>query len=207
MVFISGLDWSGDFGYPGKKPDSGFVVAICSASRGDLEEVHLGLERVRRALGFDQGHVFHHKNTQPKHRDMFFESIQQLQVMVTCGYVDLKTRLPIAVRCKTGGEEIRRAIVATAMQLPPEFVANGTLIVDMNRGEKGFIRSLKHDLRTAGNRESRKGFSRVNARPDHRDDSGLIQVADMFAGRLNKTQGKFDWNGNTRLQVWRLNEI
>ncbi|MGN6483689.1 MAG: DUF3800 domain-containing protein, partial [Thermomicrobiales bacterium] len=65
------------------------------------------------------------------------------------------------------------------------------MLVDQRRDEKNFIGHLRRDLRAVTNEMGIAGFAKIAPRPDHRDDTQMIQIADMFAGDVRRNRGSF----------------
>lgn len=80
-------------------------------------------------------------------------------------------------------------ILDTVQAMDRTYIDHGILLVDQRRGERAFMEKLKKDLRASAGSRGNADFSKIAARPDHRDDTQLIQIADMFAGDVRRHEG------------------
>ncbi len=202
--YLSGLDWSGDPGDQTRsmRANPGLVVAICSVLVVDHHLVDDALHEIRRASGMTSG-AFHHARMSPVVREEFFGRIAGLPIRLTCRYVDKNSWSASYLKLTSGPERIRQSIVELVEHLPDEIVAGQTLLVDQHRDEKGFIRNLRGDLRGALRAHGRRSFQKLAARPDHRSDAALVQLADMFAGEVRRKAGTIEWGRQGQLTIVR----
>lgn len=184
------------------RANPGLVVAICSVAVDDHRLVDGALDEIRRASRLASS-PFHYGRLSPKSREQFFTRIADLPIHIFCRYVDKNVWSPSYLEQTSGPERIRQSIVEIVEHLPDEIVAGQTLLVDQNRDEKGFIRNLRSDLRSSLRTQGRRSFRRIAARPDHRSDAALVQIADMFAGEVRRTAGMLEWGRQGQLTIVR----
>lgn len=189
--YVSGLDWSGDPGDPNRQADMlpGFAVAIASTQREDISAIEERLGACRRRLGYRPGYVFHYKESDSRTRESFFAAMQGLPVSVVIHYSDRRNWSPAYISSTTGPERIRKAIGDAVNAMDIQYIAHGVLMVDQRRDEKNFIGHLRRDLRAVTKQMEVEGFAKIVPRPDDRDDTQLIQIADMFAGAIRRSGG------------------
>lgn len=203
--FVSGLDWSGDTGELSRQPgvSPGFAVAICTALVDDTSRIEERLNACRHRLGHGSRYVFHFKESDSRTQHAFFETLSGLPVSIVVNYVDRRNWSQSYLSETSGAERIRSTIIDTVKEMEVSHVDHGILMVDQRRDEKNFIGHLRKDLRIATKGMGVPRFAKVVPRPDHRDDTQLIQIADMFAGQVRRAQGQSDrnWGGITIIQA------
>lgn len=189
--YVSGLDWSGDPGAPNRQTgvSPGFAVAIASTQREDISAIEERLNACRQSLGYRPGYVFHYKESDSRTRESFFAAMQGLPVSVVIHYSDRRHWSPSYLSSTTGPERIRKAIGDAVNAMNVQHIEQGILIVDQRRDEKNFVGHLRRDLRAVTKQMEIAGFAKIVPRPDDRDDTQLIQIADMFAGAIRRSEG------------------
>ena len=120
-----------------------------------------------------------------------------LPIDVYCNVVDKSLWKPAYVRMTSGPERIRQAIVDLILNIPDGQVTNQVLLVDQQRGDKGFIRSLRLEIKAELRLESRATFRKIAARPDHRSDAGTILWEVLWDNReiLGGVAHTHPWSG------------
>lgn len=202
--FLTGLDWSGDPGDPRKtnRLNTRIVVATCTVDLGQHELLDAELHAVRRHFGFEARHVFRHADSRPSDREVFFRAISEMPIGVACICIDKRAWSSDYLKSTTGPERIRHMIERLVLQIDEAHISGQKLLVDMTRDEKSFVTRIRQDLTAALKTEGRSSFSKVVARPDHRPDAAVIQVADMFAGEVRARGVEAAWGNSGRLIVF-----
>jgi hypothetical protein len=191
IQFVSGLDWSGDPGDPRRQTgaDPGFTIAIASARREDIAIIEERLNACRNGLGHGPRYVFHYKASDSRSRERFFMALKGLPVSIVVHHVDRRNWSPSYLSSTTGPERIREAISNAVVAMNTQHITHGILMVDQRRDEKNFIGHLRRGLRVTVRHMEIDGFAKIVPRPDDRDDTQLIQIADMFAGDVRRGGG------------------
>ena len=118
------------------------------------------------------------------------ERLTSAPIRTTVGVVDKRSWDGSYLALTSGPERILDAIGSLIRLLPDEVVCGQRLLVDMNRGDRGFVQDLKRTVRTANRVAGRPNFGEVAPRPDHGSDALLVQMADIYAGYVRAECGK-----------------
>lgn len=190
-MIYSGLDWSGNPGDATKSPheNSWFVVALCHVDGNDMETLAAAFVQLRASLKLRNNHVFKHQHSVERTRRAFFEMIAPLPVTATVLAIDKRNWDATYLARSTGPQRVYDAIVDLVLHCGVATVAGQHLLVDMHRAEPDFIRNVKLTLRRSLHGQRRANFKNVKARPDHRGDSAIIQLADLIAGDIRANAG------------------
>lgn len=192
-MIYSGLDWSGDPGAPqGGNP--WFVVAVCHVEWEQFHEFEMTMTNLRMALRVSDHYVFKHMRSVERTKRQFFDMLISAPVRATVLAIDKRGWPASYFATTTGPGRINEAICRLVTLCPESYVAQQMLYVDMHRAEPDFIRRLRLILRRSLHVDNRQSFKNIKARPDHRGDSSIIQVADMLAGEVRANSGKLGPN-------------
>ena len=187
MRIVTGLDWSGDAGDPAKSPGQSLLVfAAVHVRDSDVGLVQTNLAGVRRRLGVPHEYVFKHAGSSDKTKAATFQAIAQMPVSMTVLSIQKAEWESTYLKRSTGIDRINDAIMELVCRLPDSLVEDQFLLIDLPRGELQTIKDLRVAIRKVLYGSGRRSFKNVRPRPDHRDETATIQIADMVAGEFRK---------------------
>lgn len=170
------------------------VVSMCHVEGEQLADFELTMASLRMSLGVPEHYVFKHMKSVERTKRRFFDALLSVPMRATVLAIDKQGWPGSYVASTTGPERINDAICRLVTLCPERCITHQMLYVDMHRAEPDFIRGLKLILRRSLRVNDRQSFKNVKARPDHRSDSSIIQVADMIAGEVRVNGGKLGPN-------------
>jgi hypothetical protein len=191
VKYITGLDWSGDPGNPVLTPSRSPLLTYASvhAPIEEIECVKIALREARRKLRLPEDFPFKHSGSSLKTRQIFFAAVNRTPVFCTALVID-KRDWVFSHDAKVSGEErICDGIVELVCGMPDELIAGQLLLIDKPRGELKLVKNYRTAVRKALRGSNRESFDDVRPRPDDRDESATVQIADMIAGELTDHGG------------------
>lgn len=121
--------------------------------------------------------------------DVVFNAIAQLPLCIHAMIID-KRNARVAGHSGILGRDLTcLAIIELVKEIPDLLVAGQLLYLDLPRKEKRLVLDYRTAIRQALRVSGRRSFADVKPRPDHRDDSATVQVADMIAGEIAEQGG------------------
>jgi hypothetical protein len=190
MRIVTGLDWSGDAGDPAKSPGQSLLVfAAVHVRDSDLDHLRMNLAMLRRRLRVEDEYVFKHSGSSDKTKAAFFQALTQLPVTITVLSIRKNGWDSSYLKRSTGIDRINDAIMELVCQLPDSLVDDQFLLIDLPRRELHTVKDLRVAVRRVLFGIGRGSFKNIRPRPDHRDETATIQIADMVAAEFRKQGG------------------
>lgn len=190
-TFVTGLDWSGSPGDPRKTPQSSpyWVFAAVTIAIDRLVVLRESLSNARGALRIDPNFTFKHIHASQRTHDVVFQALAGVPLCIHVLIID-KRNLDVTGRGGILGRALTCAsIIDLVKEMPNQLVAGQLLYLDLPRKEKRLVIDYRTAIRRTLREAGRKSFADVKPRPDDRDDSATVQVADMIAGEIAENGG------------------
>jgi hypothetical protein len=140
------------------------------------------LAALKSDLRLESDHTFKFVHSSARTRKEFLERVLRAPVQIRVGVVDKRKWTNFYTANVGARGRLMDSLSNHFAYCEDELICGQRLLVDTNRGEKGFIRDLTLSLRRSNAVLNRQSFKKIAARPDNRTDAGLVQVADMYAG-------------------------
>ena len=186
-MIYSGLDWSGS---PGAGHGPWLVLVVVHFDESDLPTLDEKLTAARALLGRPGDYPFKHVEATVDIHRRFYAALQDIPMQAHVHMLDKAAwRRQYGGRGSRGVDCVCDGIITLLMRCPVELTTDQILYLDLPRNEGKIIEHYRTAIRRAMRGAKRGTFRHVKARPDHRRDGAIIQVADMLAGEVNERQG------------------
>ncbi len=187
-MIYSGLDWSGS---PGTEQGPWLVFAVVHLDQSDLPALDAALATARTRLGFDPGYLFKHTRAKRSNaiHDRFYEALRPVDFAVRVLMMDKVAWGNQHAGRTRAADSISDGIVELVLGCPDHVVARQVLYIDLPASEEKSVQTYRTAIRRALAGVRRTGFRDVRPCPDHRQQGGIIQVADMLAGEVREQEG------------------
>jgi hypothetical protein len=190
-TFVTGLDWSGNPGDPRKTPHNSpyWVFAAVTIAIDQISLLKESLSNARAALRIDPDYTFKHIHASPRTHDVVFNAIARVPLCIHVLIID-KRNARVAGQDRIPGRDLTGiAIIELVKEMPDYLVAGQLLYLDLPRQEKRLVMDYRTAIRRALRESGQTSYADVKPRPDDRDDSATVQVADMIAGEIAEHGG------------------
>jgi hypothetical protein len=186
MKYVTGLDWSGNPGDPALTPNCSplLVYAAVHAPTSEISSVQAALREARQLLRLREDYPFKHSGSAQKTRQIFFGALNKTPIFASALIIDKREWDLDGDNRGTGEQRICDGIIDLVCGLSNEMVSGQLLLIDKPRSELRIVKEYRTAIRKALKGANRGSFEDVRPRPDDRDDSATVQIADMIAGEL-----------------------
>lgn len=196
---FTGIDWSGDPGNPSKPGASrNLVLTAAHVAKSDLQKLVTILADLRMSRSLPDNYVFKFSGMEDKIRKAFFSAMTRAPIKVTASFVAKSGWGEIDLQ-RTPDDRLNDEIASLVQGCPVEYIAGQRIMIDIHPKEKKTTlerakAAIKSRLRSHGVPHCPD----IRACPDSRSDGQIVQIADMFAGAIQDSEGV---SGNLLLPV------
>jgi hypothetical protein len=161
---------------------------MVSIEEARLDDLRQALARTRRAIGVGPAYYFKNRDLSREVRSILLAEIANAPIAVVVRVVRKELWPDEYLKATTGTDRINQCMVELVCADRPDPTVHRRYLIDGSRHERVVARAVKTAL-GRGLRENGHHAHEIRLCRDDTEDGQIIQVADIFAGRIRRSGG------------------